>query len=424
MNNSNIWRQCNFLLPHRHRERENQRLKRIKSLLTKPWAAYTFAACSAVLLYMLLSHLPEVGAWLTNVRRFLSPIFIGIVVAYLMNPVSDFFEFKAFSKVKNRTAAHLWSVICTVVFLVLVLALLLVALIPSLIQSISSLVSNWNAYTEKVMELLEKAVVLGQRFHLSFDMSNITDLVQNGMDKLVDWLKNNVQTILQTAGSVGTSVSNFAIGLLFGVCFLVAEKGLVSLLNVVRAAIYKKEKLERHNELLRRCNNVFLRYIGCTVMDAAIMGVGALVFMLIMRMPYAALIAAVVAITNVIPTFGPMIGSVIGMFFLVLDKPLNALWFFIFICIWQGIDGMLIKPRLFKGSLGIPAVWTMVLIILGGKVAGMLGIILAIPAAAILVILYQETIRPRLDKRIEKNGEGLEPQSAACEEADAADTGT
>lgn len=391
-------------------------MKRIKNLLTKPWAAYTFAACCAVLLYMLLSHLTEVGAWLTGVRRFLSPVFTGIVVAYLMNPVSDFFEFKLFHKVKNRGAAHLWSVICTVFCLVLVLGLLLVALIPSLVQSISSLISNWNDYTKKVMELLEKLIALAQQHHINFDMSNITDLVQNGMDKLIVWLKNNVQTILQTAGNVGTSVSNFAIGLLFGVCFLVAEKGLVSLIGVIRAAIYKKDRLERHNELLLRCNTVFLRYVGCTVMDAAIMGVGALVFLLAMRMPYAALIAAVVAITNVIPTFGPMIGSVIGMFFLVLDKPLNALWFFIFICIWQGIDGMLIKPRLFKGSLGIPAVWTMVLIILGGKIAGMAGIILAIPAAAILVILYQETIRPRLEKRIRKNAEDLAEEDLVPQE--------
>ncbi len=390
-------------------------MKRIKNLLTKPWAAYTFAACCAVLLYMLLSHLTEVGAWLTGVRRFLSPVFTGIVVAYLMNPVSDFFEFKLFHKVKNRGAAHLWSVICTVFCLVLVLGLLLVALIPSLVQSISSLISNWNDYTKKVMELLEKIIALAQQHHINFDMSNITDLVQNGMDKLIVWLKNNVQTILQTAGNVGTSVSNFAIGLLFGVCFLVAEKGLVSLIGVIRAAIYKKDRLERHNELLHRCNTVFLRYVGCTVLDAAIMGVGALVFLLVMRMPYAALIAAVVAITNVIPTFGPMIGSVIGMFFLVLDKPLNALWFFIFICIWQGVDGMLIKPRLFKGSLGIPAVWTMVLIILGGKIAGMAGIILAIPAAAILVILYQETIRPRLEKRIKKNAEDAEEEDPAPE---------
>ena len=365
---------------------------------------------------MLLSHLTEVGAWLTGVRRFLSPVFTGIVVAYLMNPVSDFFEFKLFHKVKNRGAAHLWSVICTVFCLVLVLGLLLVALIPSLVQSISSLISNWNDYTKKVMELLEKLIALAQQHHINFDMSNITDLVQNGMDKLIVWLKNNVQTILQTAGNVGTSVSNFAIGLLFGVCFLVAEKGLVSLIGVIRAAIYKKDRLERHNELLLRCNTVFLRYVGCTVMDAAIMGVGALVFLLAMRMPYAALIAAVVAITNVIPTFGPMIGSVIGMFFLVLDKPLNALWFFIFICIWQGIDGMLIKPRLFKGSLGIPAVWTMVLIILGGKIAGMAGIILAIPAAAILVILYQETIRPRLEKRIRKNAEDLAEEDLVPQE--------
>jgi predicted PurR-regulated permease PerM len=111
-------------------------------------------------------------------------------------------------------------------------------------------------------------------------------------------------------------------------------------------------------------------------------------------------------ILNIIPTFGPMIGGAIGIFVLVLDKPINALWFFIFICIWQSIDGMIIKPRLFKGSLGLPAVWTLVLIILGGKIAGMAGIILAIPIAAILVILYHETVEPRLNKRIGKLNAG------------------
>ena len=121
-----------------------------------------------------------------------------------------------------------------------------------------------------------------------------------------------------------------------------------------------------------------------------------------MGMPYAGLIAVMCALTNIIPTVGPMIGSAIGIFFLILDKPLNALWFFIFSCIWQSIDGMIIKPRLFKGSLGIPAVWTLVLIVLGGKVAGMLGILLAIPLAAIFVIFYQEVISPRIERRIAK----------------------
>ena len=377
-------------------------MKRFEHLLSKPWAAYTFAACSAVVLFLILSHLSVFFGWLSSLWKLLSPVVTGIIVAYLLNPVSDFFEFKVFRKMKNRSAAHFWSVVVTVICLVLFLAILLIALIPSLVQSISRLISNWDSYTAKLMELLERVIAFAQSKNIDVDLSSVTAWVSNAMGSLVNWLTTNVKTILNTLGSVGSSVSNFAIGVLFGVCFLVAEKSLLSLLEKVRRALFKEDRLRRDNELLSRCNTVFLRYVGCTLLDAVIMAFGALVFCLIMRFPYAGLIAAVVGITNIIPTFGPMIGSAISMFFLVLDKPLNALWFFIFICIWQSVDGMIIKPRLFKGSLGIPGVWTLVLIILGGKIAGMLGILLAIPLAAILVILYQETVEPRLNQRIEK----------------------
>ncbi len=377
-------------------------MKRFKDLLSRPWAAYAFATCSAVILYMLLSHLSVFFGWLASLWKLLSPVFTGIIVAYLMNPVSDFFEFRVFKKLKKPGAAHLWAVVMTVLCLVLVLAVLLWALIPSLAQSVSKLISSWDDYTKKAQTLIAKAAAFAADKNINVDLSQVSAAVENSMVELVDWLKNNVKTILSTLGSVGTSVSNFAIGILFGVCFLVAEKSLVSLLGKVRAMLFKKERLERNNELWRRFHKVFIRYVGCTLVDALIIGVGVLIFTLIMGMPYAGLIAVMCGLTNIIPTFGPMIGGAIGIFFLVLDKPINALWFFIFICVWQSIDGMIIKPRLFSGSLGIPAVWTLVLIILGGKVAGMAGILLAIPLAAILVIFYQESVSPRIDRRIAK----------------------
>ena len=121
--------------------------------------------------------------------------------------------------------------------------------------------------------------------------------------------------------------------------------------------------------------------------------------MLIFKIPYAPLIAVVIGLTNIIPTFGPMIGAAVGVFFTILESPLKALIFLIMICSLQTVDGMVLKPKLFSGSLGIPAVWTLVLITLGGKIAGMLGILLAIPFAAIFVIIYKETILPKLEAR-------------------------
>lgn len=394
-------------------------LKKYKHVLRSPWAAYTFAACCAVVLYMVLGHVSVIGRWLQAAWKLLSPVVIGLVIAYLLDPVAGFFNKRVFRGIKKESTRHVASVVATVICLLLVLGILLMALVPSLVQSVTKLVGNWSIYTEKLRQIIDRLIAFAQKRNLPVDAASLTDLMDNAMDRLFALVKNNVQTILSVAGSIGTSVSNFAVGIVFGVCFLVAKKNLLAVVAKLRAATLPREQLERNNEIWRRCHAVFVRYIGCTLLDALIIGIGTLIFTLVLQMPYAPLIAAVVAITNIIPTFGPIIGGAIGIFFLVLDKPLNALLFLIFICVWQGVDGMIIKPRLFSGSLGIPAVWTLVLIILGGKIAGVLGILLAIPVAAVGAILYNETIAPRLEKRIEKINAA--PAEDTAEETEVAD---
>ena len=201
-------------------------MKKIDQLLSKPWAAYSFATCSAVLLYLLLSHFSVITGWISSLWKLLSPVVIGIIVAYLLNPISDFFEFKAFGKMKNRSSAHFLSVVVTVLCFVCFLTILLVALIPSLVQSVSKLISNWDFYTNKLQELLEKVIAFAQSKNIEIDVSNVSTLIKTGMDRLVNWLTSNMKTVISTVGSVGTSVSNFGIGIVFGVCFLVSENTL------------------------------------------------------------------------------------------------------------------------------------------------------------------------------------------------------
>ncbi|HBL41684.1 MAG TPA: hypothetical protein DDY98_09115 [Ruminococcaceae bacterium] len=374
-------------------------MKRFANILSRPWAAYTVASCSAVLLYLLLSHFGAVWQGIGSVFRLFSPVLIGIVVAYLVNPIEDFFENRVFKKIKSETARHSAGVIGAIICFVLLVALLLVALIPSLIKSVSNLIGKWDEYTAMASSLLKKASTFAASHNIRFNFADQEKLLNKSLSSLLNSLKNNSKAIMSTVGNIGTSVSNWLVGILFGFCFLSSEKSLLKGLEKVRCAIWKKEKLEQHNKLLSNCNRIFIRYVGCTLLDALIIGTCVLIFMLIMRIPYAPLLAAIVAITNILPTFGPMIGTGIGVFFLVLDKPVNALIFFIFMCVLQGIDGMLLKPILFKDSLGIPAAWTLVLIIIGGKLAGILGILLSIPFGAIFTILYQETILPMLDRR-------------------------
>ena len=383
-------------------------MEKVRQWFTKPWVGYAAAGCVAVLFYEILEHLGDVKNAIGSAWTFLSPVITGLVVAYLFDPIVRFFENKLFKKLKKESTRHLLGVVCTILLLVLILALLLVALIPSLAKSVSTLVSNWDNYTKKLFDLIDKVAAFATAHNINIDLSNVESFISNSMDKLLDIVKNNAKTILNTIGNIGSGISNFAIGVLFGFCFLAAKKTLLGALTTVRGALHKRENIEKTDKLFARCHSVFIRYMGCTLLDALIIGIATLIFLLIARMPYAPLIAVVCAITNIIPTFGPMIGSAIGIFFLVLESPLKALIFFVFTCILQSMDGMVIKPRLFKGSLGLPAVWTMVLIILGGKIAGILGIILCIPVGAILVILYSETIEPRLEKRTAHiNGDDL-----------------
>ena len=378
-------------------------MSKFRSVFTKRQMGWLITVCIGVLLYEFLEHFADLRPFLNGVKTFISPILIGFAIAYLFDPVADdFFEKKVLKNMKNESARHTTGIILTIVCIILIIALLLVALIPSVAQSITKLVSNWDVYNQKLHFLIRKAASFASAHKINIDVSVAEAYLDNAAEKIMDTVKSNSKTILAKVGEIGSGVSNFAVGVVFGFCFLGAKQTLLSFLNRIRSAIHPQERIERNNALFGSCHKIFVRYIGCTLLDALIVGVVTLLFMLIMRMPYAPLIAVVVAVTNIIPTFGPMIGSAIAIFFLILDDPMKALWYFIFSCILQSIDGMVIKPKLFSDSLGIPAVWTLVLIVLGGKIAGMLGIILAIPFAAMFVIVYNETILPALERRAAK----------------------
>ena len=147
---------------------------------------------------------------------------------------------------------------------------------------------------------------------------------------------------------------------------------------------------------------LFIQYIGCSLLDGFIIGTVNAVFMLIFRMDNITLISVIVGVTNLLPTFGPIIGAIIGAFFLVITNPMDALIFIIFSVILQAIDGYVIKPKLFSSSLGLSPVLSLIAIILGGKMFGFIGILLSIPVTAVLVMIYNEQLLPLLQKRTAK----------------------
>ena len=368
--------------------------------------------CAVLTCYLILGNLGSMSGFFGRVTGVLTPLIIGLVLAYIIDPVAKFFENKVFKKVKKENVRRTVS---AVIALVLVLALLLTfvsMLIPSLISSIKMLIDNSDSYYAEVEKVVTKINSLG--FGLRIDLSSIEASAKDWLGNLANNLTKNLASILSTTKNIGAVVVNIVLGVILAVYILFSKAYLMKGLRRLRKAIYTPKKYESNTKFWHRCHEIFIQYIGCNVIDAMIIGVANAIFMLILGMPYVPLVSFVVGVANLIPTFGPIIGAVIGALVLVLVKPTFALWFLLFTIGLQILDAYVIKPRLFSSSFGIAAVWTLISITIGGNLFGILGVLLAIPVAAILTFIYDERFIPWLQKKSKARAERAAEKAQAA----------
>ena len=365
----------------------------------KKWFAYTVATCSAVVLYMLLSHVGNMFAALGAFFSFLRPIITGIIIAYVINPLANFFDRKVFHKLKGEKTRWTLSSICALIVLILCVVLLFVALIPQLVDSASALVSNMDTYVSALQEVLRRFET-GSNSYFGLDFGKLFSFGDSFLNKVNDMMTaENFKIFAGGTANVGRGVFDIVIAFILAVYFLLDKRRITGGIGRFMALVIKPESFKKATEFLDRCNDILIRYISVDVIDGLIVGIVNFLFMVIMRMPYAALISVIVGVTNLAPTFGPIVGAILGAFVLVLIDPWYALWFLIFTVILQTLDGYVIKPKLFGGSLGVSALMILIAIILGGKLFGVGGILLAIPFAAIIDFTWKDFVIKKLEER-------------------------
>ena len=368
-----------------------------RKISEQSWYPYAVAICLGVLLYVLLEHISNIWGAVSKISGYFLPVLLGCVLAYLMNPLAKLYERKLFRKVKKPNLGWSLSVALAFITVVAFLLFLLGTLVPQLIDSITTLVSNVDSYLATLKKLLER---WGLAKHIDLDsvLSSSGDLVS----KIADWLSKNLSNIVSASSRAGKGVANWVIALVLSVYLLAAKEPLKLGVHRLARATMSKPHLDYTQRFLTRCDSILSRYITFSLLDALIIGFANLIFMWILGMQYAGLVSVVVGFTNLIPTFGPIIGAVIGGLILLLVKPVHALIFVIFTLVLQTIDGYVIKPRLFGNSLGVSCLLILVAIVVGGNIFGVVGILLAIPFAAILDFVYKEAFLPWLEARGER----------------------
>lgn len=361
-----------------------------KDLLEKRWAAYTLATCSAVVLYFLLSNVSDIFKGIGFVYRIISPLITGLIIAYIIDPFVTFLQNTVFSNVKSEHTKKKLSVTVALVGIAIFIILLMVALIPQIVVSIKTLFGNMDNYIRSLQGFLQTASI--EAAERGIDISGITRFGDDILNVAGKKIPENFDGILTTSLSISKAIFDLFIAMFLAIYFLADKDRLRGSFSRLLKRVIKADSYKAFSSFWERCNSILIRYIAFDIIDGIIVGVANLIFMSVAGMPYSILISLVVGITNLAPTFGPIVGGIIGGFILVLVNPFYALWFIIFTVILQTIDGYILKPKLFGGSLGVPGVWILISIIVGSRILGVAGILLAIPFAAIVDFIYHDLI--------------------------------
>ena len=380
-----------------------------KKLKRKPWYPMAMAICIGILFFFLISNIGTIWDIICSIAYYLYPVIAGIIIAYLINPLMKLFEEKVFFVFKNKGVKRAISLVLSLTIVIVLIVLVFVILVPQLYDSIMTIYQNKDEYLEVIYNFLKKVGATSILTYIEGFFSGSESL----FDKLIAYIGDNGASIKEGVMTLGGHLGAWGIGLIFSVYFLAAKDRIKEVSKNLLRGIQKNEELTNTTlKHLTRMDFIVSRYVAMSIVDSIILGVANAIFMVIIGMEYTGLVSVVIGVTNLIPTFGPIIGIVVGGIILVLSNPWHALYFVIFMTAAMMIDGYLIRPKLFGKTLGVSGIWILIAVIVGGRILGVLGILLSIPVVAIIDYLIKEVFIP---SRRAKEQERIDKEKKAKE---------
>lgn len=364
----------------------------------------------AVLLYLGVQNLGVVLKYVKILWGLLLPFVLGGAMAFVLNVPMAFIERHLFGKAREKegkggkAAAKLArpvSLVLSIVFVVLVILLVLLVVAPELGKTLVSVVKK----VEEDIPLAQKwltdtfqgdSEIVKWASTIEIEPQKIIDsilnVLKNGADNLVS------STITVTMGLVSMAV-NFAIGFVFACYVLLQKEKLGKQVLKASYAILPVKTVDYLGHVCTLASKVFASFITGQCIEAVILGSMFFVTMTIGRFPYAMLIGVLISFTALIPVFGGIIGCWVGFFLILMVSPLKAFAFLALFVILQQIEGNLIYPHVVGNSVGLPAIWVLVAVTLGGNLMGIVGMLIFIPLVSVLYTLFREWVYERLDKK-------------------------
>lgn len=352
-----------------------------------------------IILYLVLSNLQIVFAGLSYASSVAFPFILGSCLAFIINVPMRFFETHVFQKIKKgkRGLSLIVALLCIIGVIILVSGLI----IPELVDTIFKLSNNIPGYVKEIQEFLEHYSINKPMVHkyvnqLSFDWDKVSgELIAFLQDSATNMLNSTVSVI---SNAVQVVVS-FVLGFVFALNALLQKEKLSVQVRKVLAAFLPERVAKYIVRVGRLSNNAFSSFLSGQCLEAVILGSLIFASMKLLGLPYAVLIAVFIAVMSLIPIIGGFIGCWVGELLILMVDWKQAIIFIIMFVVVQQFEGNVIYPHVVGNSVGLPAIWVLVAVTIGGNIAGIPGMLFSIPFCSVLYQLFSEVVNKQIKKK-------------------------
>lgn len=342
---------------------------------------------------------------LGNILSMLYPFLLGLFIAYLINPLVDFFNRKLFRgifRIKRAGISKGLSVLLSYILVISVITICLFYIVPQIVESLmqlSTFIESAQTGYNKIVDFFEN---LNDQYP-QWKLNTVIDFIEDIPEQMEKWLKELAVSVLpklySTSVSIISGIVNTLIAIMVSVYMLLDKPKLIN--NIKRAiyAVFPEAKADRILIVSSECNKIFGNFIIGKMIDSIIIGFLCWVIMMIIGIPYALVISVIVGITNMIPYFGPFIGAIPGILLLLIVDFTYAVIFAVIIVVLQQFDGLYLGPKILGESTGLRPIWIIFAITVGGSVAGVAGMFLGVPVTAVIAYLLSTAMEKKLKNR-------------------------
>lgn len=358
----------------------------------------------AIVLYWLLHETERLGAFLGTVWSVLSPFIAGAVVAFILNVPMRGYE-RLLRGIQRQGLRRALAILLTLLSVILLIVGVVWLLVPQLVDTVKSLVSSIPGFFNRVQDHVKDFI--------SENPELMTWLTENTDFASMDWsgvfkdaaavLSNSlsamVNGLLGVVINLSNGIFNGVMSFVFAMYCLARKEVLARQGRRILYSFLPEKAADEVVRILRMTNTIFSNFISGQCLEAVILGSMFAVAMAIFGMPYIPLVSVTISVMALVPIIGAFVGCAVGAFFILIQSPVMAFWFVIMFLVLQQIEGNLIYPRVVGTSIGLPGMWVLVAVGVGGDLLGVGGMLVMIPLSSVLYALAREITTKRLEKR-------------------------